>query len=379
MKQSKKLLSLLLVFVMLFSMAPDYVSKATSAITVTLRVEQDQKTLVPPTQLTLTSDDIKSYGALNFPTDKLAPCHVLAKYFITKKGATEETLANYIGFSGWLTGISVDGKINTDFGSASSDSSNKNAYWMFAINDSAPVDSSTGYGHTVDSYSVQNKDEITFYGVWSGDYTNKISPYYTTFSKKSYEITEKQNLDVTLLGFDIFNDYGIKANRAMKDAHILIYDSNGKIINTNDIVTKEDGTATISFEKAGSYSISAYRKTADGVNYDISRPYASVLVKKSATKPTLSKVKNLKATVKNKSSKAKQISLSWKKVKNATKYYVYASNKRNKGFKKICTVKKAKATLTKKKGTFFFKVCGYSKKATPRKGALSAPIKVKVK
>ena len=103
MKQSKKLLSLLLVFVMLFSMAPDYVSKATSAITVTLRVEQDQKTLVPPTQLTLTSDDIKSYGALNFPTDKLAPCHVLAKYFITKKGATEVTLANYIGFSGWLT------------------------------------------------------------------------------------------------------------------------------------------------------------------------------------------------------------------------------------------------------------------------------------
>ena len=397
MNHSKKLLSLFLVFVMAFSMTTGYVAKATTAITVTLRIEQDQKTLTAPIQLTLTEDDIKSYGTLNFPTDKMTPYHVLAKYLITEKGATEDTLANYIGCNnGWLSGISVNGNISKDFGSASSDPAVQDAYWMFAVNDESPVDPATGYGYTIDAYPVQDKDEITFYGVWGGDYTAGISPYYATFAEKDYKVTQKQNLDVTLLGFDIFKDYDIKANRPMKGAHIVAYDAHGQLVETPDIVTDENGKASLQFEHAGVYTISAYRKTTDGAHYDISHPYATVTVHEiaeptatatpgsvpdngSISTITLNKVKSVKATVKKAKSKTKKITVTWKKVKNATNYYVYLSRQKGKGYKKIATVKKEKAVIRKKKGTYFIKICAHSKNATPNKGAYSTPVKVKVK
>ena len=62
MKNKKKLLSLLLVFIMALTMFQGFAAKAESSITVTLRVEQDEATLVPPVQVTLTDADKKDYG-----------------------------------------------------------------------------------------------------------------------------------------------------------------------------------------------------------------------------------------------------------------------------------------------------------------------------
>lgn len=61
---------------------------------------------------------------------------------------------------------------------------------------------------------------------------------------------------------------------------------------------------------------------------------------------------------------AKSVRLTWKKVKGCTGYEVYMSKKKNSGYKKIATLKKAKkVTYTKKKlkkkKTYYFKVRTY--------------------
>lgn len=443
MKNTKKLLSLLLVFVMTLSMTNGFEAKAAETITVTLRMEQDQATLTKPIQLTMTQEDIKAYGDLALPTDTMTPLHVLAKYLIMEKGATEETLGNYILLSnGYLNGISIDGNGKEDYGSPSSDPKVTDADWMFAINDASPVNTDTGYGYMLNEYPMQDNDELVLYGVWGGDYVNGISPYYSTFEKREYQAQAKESLEIKLLGFDIFNDYGVKANRAIHDAHIIITDVNGKQLE-NNYITDENGTVSLTFDTAGTYTLSAYRMTADDAHFDISRPYATVTVAEAAsptptiaptptatpvstatptvtptTTPTVTpttsptatptvmptmtpnlspspspvvsnnnkvtpaKVKNIKATVKKGKKSKKTISLCWQKVAKASGYKVYISKKKNKGFKKIADVNKPKAILKKKKGTYFVKICAYIKQPsnkTVTQGSFSKTKKIKVK
>ena len=62
MKNKKKLLSVLLIFVMTVSVFHGYAAKAADTVKVTLRLEQDNKTLVTPVEVTLTDEDKKDYG-----------------------------------------------------------------------------------------------------------------------------------------------------------------------------------------------------------------------------------------------------------------------------------------------------------------------------
>ena len=70
MKNTKKLLSLLLVFVLTVTLTNGFIAKAANTITVTLRIEQDCATMVKPAQVTLNDEDLKDYG-LGLPTDEL--------------------------------------------------------------------------------------------------------------------------------------------------------------------------------------------------------------------------------------------------------------------------------------------------------------------
>lgn len=75
------------------------------------------------------------------------------------------------------------------------------------------------------------------------------------------------------------------------------------------------------------------------------------------------------------------VSLKWKKVKKASGYQIYYSTKKNKGFKKVKTVKKGstvKAKITKLSAskTYYFKIRAYRGKAN---GKLSKVISAKTK
>ena len=57
MKHVNKLLSFVLVLALTCSLTSGFVSKAAGTITVTLRIEQDDSTLLPPVSDTLTEED----------------------------------------------------------------------------------------------------------------------------------------------------------------------------------------------------------------------------------------------------------------------------------------------------------------------------------
>lgn len=417
MKNTKKLLSLLLVFVLTVTLTNGFIAKAANTITVTLRIEQDCATMVKPAQVTLNDEDLKDYG-LGLPTDELTPMHALAKYMITTCGATEETIEDYIRYSSsWLSDISTAGKIEEGSNFSSVDPSQYMTYWMYAVNDEAPLDTESGYGCLVDGYELQDQDEIVFYGIWGGDYSNAVYPYYTCFDQKEYMVTKGEACVVSLLGFDAMNDAGKKPYLTMANAQIIAAEEKNAANGATEqnaataVSTGEDGKATFRFNSAGTYVLSAYRKAADGTNYDISRPYAVVYVKDSEVKPTATPGHNLqntdptlslsnsvtennsqntkplrptglKATAKKTAKKKKTIKLTWKasKCSSVDGYRVYLSKKQKKGYKKAADTKKTKATIKRKKGTYYIRVKAYKKSATKRVySAYSKTLKIKVK
>ena len=404
MKNKKKLLSLLLVFIMALTMFQGFAAKAESSITVTLRVEQDEATLVPPVQVTLTDADKKDYG-IGLDTETLTPLHALAKYLTEQKGATDETMKNYIKASQSQYGLYVEG-INTDGTSDGSPSAGTQdgTSWMYAVNNTSP---SVGMG----SYELKTSDSITLYGIWGGgDWPNNVETNYTYFDQNEYTVKKNTALSLSLKGLGYDADYN-SVIKEMKDASVIATaytDETSTATEKNATVsakTDDTGTASLTFQTAGKYVLSAYRKAADGIHYDISRPYAIVTVTddtptatpaatqspapsatpSEAVAPPVSvkapaKPTSVKAVVKKSTKKKKTVTLTWKKVKSANGYRVTISKKKNKGFEKLADVKKTKLTFKKIKGTYYVKVKAYIKSGSKRiYGKTSKTLKMKVK
>ena len=68
MRCRKILLFLIFIFALALSWECRPAAKAADTLTITLRVEQDEYTLIPPVQVTLTEADKKDYG-IGLPTD----------------------------------------------------------------------------------------------------------------------------------------------------------------------------------------------------------------------------------------------------------------------------------------------------------------------
>ena len=282
MKNKKKLLSVLLVFVMTVSVFHGYAAKAADTVKVTLRLEQDNKTLVTPVEVTLTDEDKKDYG-IGLSTETLTPLHALAKYLTEKKGATTETMKNYImantsQYGLYVTGINIDGKSD---GSASSDALD-GVNWGYAVNNTDP-------GVGMGSYSLKNNDAVTIYGLWGGGtWPNNVETNYSYFENNTVTTTISSKTTVSLKGFDIYNPI-VKA--ISKATVVAAKHENETSTATKDNAvataqTDDNGVATLSFDKAGTYVLSAYRLDSDGKHSNISRPYAIVKVLAAVTTPT---------------------------------------------------------------------------------------------
>lgn len=184
--------------------------------------------------------------------------------------------------------------------------------------------------------------------------------------------------------------------------------------------TDDNGVATLSFDKAGTYVLSAYRLDSDDKHSNISRPYAIVKVLAAVTAPTatptatptaaptatptatpvptvtpapptpasddkgIKKVAKtptkVKVVVKKSKKKKKSVTVSWKKAANAKGYRIALSKKKNGKYKKVTDTKKTKYTFKKTKGTYYVKLTAYvvkSDKATFSKA--TKPVKFKVK
>lgn len=418
MKNKKKLLSVLLVFVMTVSVFHSYAAKAADAVKVTLRLEQDNKTLVTPVEVTLTDADKKDYG-IGLSTETLTPLHALAKYLTEKKGATTETMKNYImasesSYGGlYVNGISIDGKSD---GSASSDGLDS-VYWGYAVNN---TDTGVGMG----SYSLKNNDAVTIYGLWSA-WPDDVETNYSYFENSTMNTTVSNKTTVSLKGVGYDENYN-PIVKSISNATVVAakYENEASTATTGNAVslvqTDENGTATLSFDKAGTYVLSAYRLDSDGKHSNISRPYAIVKVLAAVTAPTatptatptaaptatptatpvptvtpapptpasddkgIKKVAKtptkVKVVVKKSKKKKKSVTVSWKKAANAKGYRIALSKKKNGKYKKVTDTKKTKYTFKKTKGTYYVKLTAYvvkSDKATFSKA--TKPVKFKVK
>lgn len=419
MKNKKKLLSVLLVFVMTISVFHGYAAKAADTVKVTLRLEQDNKTLVTPVEVTLTDEDKKDYG-IGLSTETLTPLHALAKYLTEKKGATTETMKNYITASKsqyglYVTGISIDGKSD---GSASSDALD-GVNWMYTVNNTDP-------GVGMGSYSLKNNDAVTIYGLWGGGtWPNNVETNYSYFENSTMNTTVSNKTTVSLKGVGYDENYN-PIVKSISNATVVAakYENEASTATTGNAVslvqTDENGTATLSFDKAGTYVLSAYRLDSDGKHSNISRPYAIVKVLAAVTAPTatptatptaaptatptatpvptvtpapptpasddkgIKKVAKtptkVKVVVKKSKKKKKSVTVSWKKAANAKGYRIALSKKKNGKYKKVTDTKKTKYTFKKTKGTYYVKLTAYvvkSDKATFSKA--TKPVKFKVK
>lgn len=420
MKNKKKLLSVLLIFVMTVSVFHGYAAKAADTVKVTLRLEQDNKTLVTPVEVTLTDEDKKDYG-IGLSTETLTPLHALAKYLTEKKGATTETMKNYITASEsqyglYVTGINIDGKSD---GSASSDGLD-GVNWGYAVNNTDP-------GVGMGSYSLKNNDAVTIYGLWGGGtWPNNVETNYSYFENSTLNTTVSKKTTVSLKGVGYDKNFVASIVKPISNATVVAakYENEASTATTGNAVslvqTDENGTATLSFDKAGTYVLSAYRLDSDGKHSNISRPYGIVKVLAAVTAPTatptatptaaptatptvtpvptvtpapptpasddkgIKKVAKtptkVKVVVKKSKKKKKSVTVSWKKAANAKGYRIALSKKKNGKYKKVTDTKKTKYTFKKTKGTYYVKLTAYvvkSDKATFSKA--TKPVKFKVK
>ena len=428
MKNKKKLLSVLLVFVMTVSVFHGYAAKAADTVKVTLRLEQDNKTLVTPVEVTLTDEDKKDYG-IGLSTETLTPLHALAKYLTEKKGATTETMKNYIMASKsqyglYVTGISIDGKSD---GSASSDALD-GVNWGYAVNNTDP-------GVGMGSYSLKNNDAVTIYGLWGGGtWPNNVETNYSYFENSTLNTTVSNKTTVSLKGVGYDENY-TPIVKSISNATVVAakYENEASTATKDTAVataqTDDNGVATLSFDKAGTYVLSAYRLDSDGKHSNISRPYGIVKVLAAVTAPTATptvtptaaptvtptttpagdslgkpvptktptatptpasddkgikkvakKPAKVKVVVKKSKKKKKSVTVSWKKAANAKGYRIALSKKKNGKYKKVTDTKKTKYTFKKTKGTYYVKLTAYvvkSDKATFSKA--TKPVKFKVK
>lgn len=403
MKQAKKMMSFVLVLVMALSLTNSYVAKAAESITVTLRIEQDDNTLLSPVSVTLTDEDKNNDFGIGLSTGDdaaLSPLRAYAKYLSTVKNVSNNDMSKYIiaspsSYGGlYVTGLSLtgDGK-----GSASCDESKTDVYWMYYVNNESGQVS-------MSEYALKNNDSVVICAMWS-PYPATEEILYSDFSsvETTFNNDKTTSVTVTLTGYGTKYDENYNATpytKAVSGATVTVVDTtNDSTIAPTEknaaytAVTDADGKATVTLPvsedgKGRTYAVSAYKKSADGTRSLITRPYTTVSVvaqpddtsKKPAAVKKPGKVKKVKVIV-NKTKKVKKtLKVTWKKVNGAKGYQVYVSTKKAKGFKKTADVKKTSAQFQKKKGTYFIKVRAYKKSGSKKvTGAFSTTVKKVVK
>lgn len=386
MKHVNKLLSFVLVLALTCSLTSGFVSKAAGTITVTLRIEQDDSTLLKPVSVTLTEEDKNNDFGIGLSTGSDAaqsPLRAYAKY-LSEKGVTNEDMGKYIiaSPSDWgglyVTGISATGD---GIGDASTEGKS-DVHWMYNVNNIAGAVS-------MSEYNLKDSDSVVIYGLWS-PWPATEETLYTAFDSETYNTTTN-SVTVTLTGYGTsYDDNGaaISFTNPVENATVLAVSENAETITGK---TDANGKAVLSFpesDKEVSYVLTAYKTSSDGSHYTISRPYALVTVAAKdnssiTTTPSVkkpAKVKQVSAKVKKSNKAKKSVVISWKKVSGANGYQIYVSTKKKSGYKKVADVKKTSATIKKKKGIYYVKVRAFKKTEGKKlSGSFSSICKVNVK
>lgn len=398
MRTTKKLFALLLAAVLCISTLGINADAQNTAdtVTVTLKVEDVDSTLISE-QVTLTKDDVKKInntfvvesGSVEVPvltSEDFTAANVLGKYITD----TSDSPAADLTFS-YGSPLHIKGQKTYDYF----------PYWSFRVNNTAPADEQTGYSYTSDTCPVKDGDCIVFFrqacydpnaGDW-GAYTK-----YSYFDKPVYQTAVNTPVSIT---YSVDDGFGGSTSPAANE-EISIF-KQGDLM--KKVKTDANGITGLSFDQAGTYTITGSRETngipehshasatitvtgpditptatpaaspdqtsapsgtpaasatpAGTPNVSASRDAAGA-AKKTVKKPA--QPKKLTASVaKNAKASAKKVTISWKKAAGATGYELSVSKKNKKAFRTIARTKKTKITKTWKKGLCYIKVRSYKK------------------
>lgn len=268
MKKCKKLLALLLVLCVAFSQvstnvfaATEQTSVATEATSLVVSAMDGYEYLQPRQTMKVKPGTAAEYGYQNADSVKADQVTVLDVLVALTKSIygdqfTKETAGKYLAESnGW---------ISTVFGKAAS--------LGFSVNGEQPNDGNyvdNGWGVSAMGYManqavVKENDVVEFY-IYQDSYAMDSYAWFEQDGKKTEDVETKvgQKEKLTLKGYAI-GWYGCntkeeiaKNTHGISDMQLVTVDEKGQITPIQNVVTKENGEVELSFDKAGSYLVSA--------------------------------------------------------------------------------------------------------------------------
>ena len=272
-KLSSRAISFLLAFLMVLSFLPITALAAVPPIDVSARIEGYDMTFAPATDVSVTNFDLGNHGVTvnNVPEDTITPMHALVQ-LLSDMGLDPAD------FGTDVLNVTSSGAFNTIFEvPAGSDATYQS--WMYAVNGELSLTLMAS------QYELEDGDEITFFC------TDWVFGSYAKFDKSEITVDAGESFDLTLTGLNLMSwMFGEPCEfEPIEDAELYITDGTNVVSadTATGILTDEDGEASISFDTAGTYLVSAVRLSEfDDETIDISRPLCVVTVEaESATTP----------------------------------------------------------------------------------------------
>jgi len=328
--KNKNIIAFIVSVAMVFTMFPAFASADASPVTakVWFNASDAERFIMPRQELTVSSDLSNEYYGIREQENGVTVIDVLIAACIKKYGNAfnDASKTNYLDFS--YSEAYDSYSVTKWFGQNTMNT-------LYYINRSMSL-------YSVDQSAVSNQDLIE--SVYVGE---SFSDLYSCFDKNSYSVKTGRKLQITIKA-DTWGT-AVKPNAGTRICSVDR--STGSLTVLPGMVTDAAGRALISFNKPGTYYISAkgpvtYDSFGSTVTGSIAAPWAEVKVTMEAP------------SVKAANKSIKSIKISWKKITGAEKYQVYRSVKKNKGFKKVKTTKKTYWINTKLKTgkKYYYKV-----------------------
>lgn len=228
-------------------------------VTVDIRVEGKDETVVSPTEVTVESFELMEYIDNDNNGDSLYPDSPRAIHAIiqalddeTQLDLTDDDVFG-LGYGGnYISEIDGDGEFT----------SGGNSGWMYYIdNEYVPVG--------VLEKEIEDGDSIVLYYV-----TDYMDNTFSWFESEDYQVEAGEPLELELTGVN-FNVVD-----PVEGASILV-DHEAYTLDGEEVLTDADGKADVTFDEPGTYYLSAERINDNG-DPNVIRPYATVSVSEKA-------------------------------------------------------------------------------------------------
>lgn len=235
-------------------------------VTVNVRVETNENTLVPPTDIEVESFDLMEYINNNNSGKSVIHSEARAIHAIVR---ALETIDGFDPKDDTQFGLGAGGNYIQKIGEHGEFTHGPFTGWMYFVNNEyAPV----GVG----DYKVQDGDSIVLYYI-----ETYMDSTFSWFDKEYYEVEVNDELALRLHGKGMMSS-------STEGAHLLI-DEKVYEIDGEPVLTDKDGNVKVTFDQPGTYHISAERFNDDNER-NLVRPYARVEVKETKSEPEVDNI-----------------------------------------------------------------------------------------